>query len=136
MKNYAVVEDELVINIVLWDGKSDWSPGAGIAVPAGDDVGIGWSYKKGKFTPPPIPEPSPDEISARNLASAQAAYGAATLAINALNEQIEDADYSGTTEDSVKAEIAAWIAYRVSLRAYIRIGDGSASPPESPDAQR
>lgn len=139
-KTFAVIENEVVVNVILWDGKTAIGfggnqshiqiaqSGVGSSAPL---PGIGWSYKKGKFTPPPIPEPSPDEISARNLATAQAGYGAATLAITALNEQIEDADYTGTTETAVKFALSEWIAYRVSLRAYIRAGDGSIAPPSS-----
>ncbi|WP_338837842.1 hypothetical protein SD415_13750 [Citrobacter braakii] len=144
-KTFAVIENETVVNVIIWDGMSSMAcggnqsyiqiaqSGVGSSAPL---PGIGWSFKNGKFTPPPAQEPSPDEMAARNIASAQSAYDAATRTINALNEQIEDADYTGTTESSVNAELVAWVAYRVSLRTYIRVGDGSQIPPTPPQLAR
>ncbi|QFH73098.1 hypothetical protein FR762_25420 (plasmid) [Enterobacter sp. E76] len=133
-KTFAVIENETVVNVIIWDGMSSMAcggnqsyiqiaqSGVGSSAPL---PGVGWSYKNGKFTQPPAPEPSPDEMAARNIASAHVAYESATKTINALTEQIEDNDYTGTTEDTIRAELAAWITYRVSLRTYIRVGDGS-----------
>lgn len=130
---YAVIENGTVVNVVLWDGESDWSPDIGIAVPAGDDVGIGWSYKKGKFTPPPSPPLTPESIAAKNMAMAQAAYNLATAKITALNEQIADDDYTGTTEDEVNSELISWTDYRKNLRAYLKTSDGSKDLPDAPE---
>lgn len=59
-KVYAVVEDGMVVNTVLWDGVSDWGGSKGVVVELSDDseVGIGWSYDGELFTPP---ENIPDE---------------------------------------------------------------------------
>lgn len=51
-KKYAVVENNRVVNTTLWDGISQWSPEIGVAILAGNDVGIGWSYSDGVFTSP------------------------------------------------------------------------------------
>ena len=60
-KIYAVIEDGVVTNIVLWDGKSVWEPEAGIAVPINGPCGIGWGYEAGVFISPELaPEPEPD----------------------------------------------------------------------------
>jgi hypothetical protein len=55
---YAVVQDDVVINVVIWDGGPEWTPPAGcIAVALGDSgAGIGWGYVNGQFIPP-APEP-------------------------------------------------------------------------------
>lgn len=55
---YAVIRDGKVVNVILWDGKTEYDPGEGVELvelPAG--AGIGWSYVKGEFAaPPPPPE--------------------------------------------------------------------------------
>ena len=57
--NYALVDNTgLVVNIIIWDGESDWQPPEGlIAVPLTDGAAIGWSYVEGEFIAPPEPEP-------------------------------------------------------------------------------
>lgn len=86
----------------------------------------GWIYADGVFAET-VPVVTPDE----NLATAQSEYDRASEQITALNEQIEDADYDGTTEEVVKAELAAWTDYRKKLRAYIRSSDGSQPLPSA-----
>ncbi|WP_456309764.1 hypothetical protein [Serratia proteamaculans] len=128
---YAVVDKGVVVNLVVWDGESEWAPEAGKAVLCGIDVGIGWLYDGERFTAPII-EKTPEELSMENMSTARSEYERATVSITALNEQIEDADYSGTTEDTVKTELTAWTEYRKKLRAYIKSGDGSHALPERP----
>jgi hypothetical protein len=57
---YAVIKNNEVTNIILWDGVSEWSPPEGtIAVACPDEVGLGWTYENGTFVAPPVPEPVP-----------------------------------------------------------------------------
>ena len=140
-KIYAVIENGMVINVIVWDGKASmgWGgdqlaiqilqSGTGTSAPT---PGIGWSYANGVFTPPPSPPLTPENIAAKNLAQAQAAYNVATSKITALNEQIADADYAGTTEAEVNADLIAWTDYRKNLRAYIKENDGSKDLPDAP----
>lgn len=59
---YAVVEDNLVINIVMWDGAEEWEPEKGEAFPAPSNVGIGWGYVDGNYiAPPPLLDEAGDE---------------------------------------------------------------------------
>lgn len=61
-KRYAIVASGAVLNIVLWDGKPPkkvgglvfgWSPPAGTeAVECPEDVGLGWTYENGEWSPP------------------------------------------------------------------------------------
>ncbi|ELY2859500.1 hypothetical protein SMC83_001943 [Cronobacter sakazakii] len=71
--------------------------------------------------------------SAEALNSAESEYTRATLQINALNEKVEDGDYSeGETEESVGAVKKAWTDYRIALRAYIKAADGTQQLPKAP----
>jgi len=58
----AIVKNNTVIDMVLWDGESEWSPADGVAVPTDESVGIGWIFHDGVFTNPDTPQP-PDESS-------------------------------------------------------------------------
>lgn len=54
---YAVIRDGTVVNVILWDGKTEYDPGTGVELlplPAG--VGIGWTYVKGEFSAPDVIE--------------------------------------------------------------------------------
>lgn len=51
--NYAVVNaDNIVVNIILWDGASAYDAGAGHNLVASDAANIGDSYVGGAFIPP------------------------------------------------------------------------------------
>lgn len=67
MPRYAVVDAAgNVINIVEWDGASDWRRPAGVQAVQTDIAGLGWTYLAGQFTPPPPPPPDirpPDDIA-------------------------------------------------------------------------
>jgi hypothetical protein len=57
---YAVIKDGRVVNVVVWDGVSDWQPGDDVTViDCPDDVGPGWTHSDEGFAPPP-PPPEPD----------------------------------------------------------------------------
>lgn len=52
---YAIVENGLVINMIIWDGESEWSTPDGtsaIRVDADVIVAIGYSYANGIFSAP------------------------------------------------------------------------------------
>ena len=58
---WAVIEGNAVINTVLWDGESKWSPPEGAMLVSLSDhphVGIGWEYVNGEFVDN---RPQPDE---------------------------------------------------------------------------
>lgn len=66
---YAVVKDGVVINMVVWDGVTEWQPSEGFAVPAPDYVGIGWKYEEEKFIDPNAPvQPDNGEILSAKMA--------------------------------------------------------------------
>lgn len=86
--------------------------------------GIGWAYDGTNFTAPVI-ERTATELAIENIHIANSEYARATEMITALNEQIADDDYAGTTEYIVKSVLTAWTEYRKSLRGYLKLGDGN-----------
>ncbi|CAM5772031.1 hypothetical protein LMIY3S_03707 [Labrys miyagiensis] len=50
---YAVIENGIVVNAIIWDGESEWSPPEGQQVVQSDAATIGDSYDGTSFTPPP-----------------------------------------------------------------------------------
>ena len=133
MSRYAVVASGVVINMVAWNGLDDWMPDIGEPVLAPDGVSKGWSYADGIFTAPPSPELTLEEVATANLFTAQSEYDRATEQITALNGQIEDADYAGTSEEAVHEMLTLWTGYRKQLRAYIKADDGNQLLPSSPE---
>jgi hypothetical protein len=69
MNGYLVIKDNTVINTVVWDGVSDWTPPEGTTVElAPAHVGIGWTRVDGEWVapePPPAPVEDPNKVSAR-----------------------------------------------------------------------
>lgn len=54
MKRYALIENGIVVNTIILDGESDWSPGDGVTtimLNDSDAVSIGDSYDGSKFIP-------------------------------------------------------------------------------------
>ncbi len=74
MRTYLVIQDELVINAVVWDGESDWTPPDGTTVEiAPDYVGIGWRRVAGEWIAPEPPAAAPEDpnkVSARTKLAA------------------------------------------------------------------
>jgi hypothetical protein len=54
---YAILDStKTVVNVIEWDGESDWTPPAEhIAVPLLEG-GIGWTFTDGSFVAPEMPE--------------------------------------------------------------------------------
>jgi hypothetical protein len=49
---WAVIDGDLVVNTIVWDGKSDWTPPEATELVSLADhphVGIGWDYVDGEF---------------------------------------------------------------------------------------
>ena len=69
MSTYLVIKDNTVINAVVWDGVSDWTPPEGtttMVAPAG--LGIGWTKSGSNWVAPEPPTPpaeDPNKVSAR-----------------------------------------------------------------------
>ena len=60
MNQYAVVSKNEVVNTLLWDGVSDYTPETGtelVMIPEDVKAGIGWGYKNDQWIEP---EPQPE----------------------------------------------------------------------------
>ncbi len=58
MSNYAIIENNIVVNTIVWDGVTTWTPPAGatvVLIPGGTIAGIGYTYGATSkvFTAPP-----------------------------------------------------------------------------------
>lgn len=56
--NYLVINSEnIVVNTIVWDGETSWTPPEGhIVVPSNGFANTGWSYVNGEFISPEQPE--------------------------------------------------------------------------------
>lgn len=74
---YAIVRDDVVENVILWDGEESFeSPDGCELVAVDDDVSIGWTLVDETWTAPDAPEPPiPTEdgaVVSAKLAAAEA----------------------------------------------------------------
>ena len=74
MATYAVIEvaTGMVINMVGWDGISEYPPPEGCIFIQTDVAWMDWTYADGVFTPPP--PPPPDLVALAFAARAQRDY--------------------------------------------------------------
>lgn len=83
--NYLIVQDNKVINTVVWDGESDWSAPEGttaVVAPAG--VGIGWTKVGANWVAPEPPAPAPEDPNKVSAREKLAALGLTEAEIAAL----------------------------------------------------
>ncbi len=56
-QNYAIVQNDVVVNVCVWNGIAPFNPGDDITlvlIPEGSPAWIGWGYAvAGGFTAPP-----------------------------------------------------------------------------------
>ncbi|MCX2201459.1 hypothetical protein [Pantoea agglomerans] len=138
VSSYALIKDGVVVNAVLWNGEGDLFPEyETYEIKEEDQVGPGFTAEKDKkgswvFTAPVV-EITPEERAQKNLSTAQSEYNRASAQITALNQRIEDEDYSGDyTEAAVAKSKNDWTTYRKALRAYISEADGKEALPAPP----
>ncbi|ESA29119.1 hypothetical protein L912_1358 [Escherichia coli SCD1] len=110
---YAVVEDGMVINVVVWDGKSTWKPDAGIAILTDGMVSIGWRYDGKAFNPPPLPQKSREELiqAAENERRQLLAHADAVM------QDWRTELMLGEISDVNKAKLSAWLAYKNEVKS-------------------
>lgn len=129
-ENYAVVDDDgNIVNVIIWDGVSQWSPPEGCtAVRCGENLcAIGGTYKDGKFTSPPAPElPDVDLVSQAEQLKVTL-MSEATQQISILQDAV---DLEMATDDE-KLQLTAWKKYRVLLNR-VDTSSSSISWPKKP----
>ena len=142
MSRYAVIEVStgLVVNVIIWDGESLWTPPEGCIAVATLVANIGWTYIDGEFAPPPEPELpplTPEQILANQSAKLQSLTQLATAQKNALTNRIStlndaiDLDMI-TPEEEIELpkrvlQLKAWKTYAILLG---RVTGQSGWPPE------
>jgi len=123
--NYAIINSAgLVVNVIVWDGKSPWQPPAGFTrAPITNGAGIGWTYTNGNYTAPPQPPapppppPPPSYIAFWDALLASTVYGSirtqsmASLPMNTLATEfialIGDAKADRPNQAAIQASITA-----------------------------
>ncbi|HHT1127666.1 TPA: tail fiber assembly protein [Enterobacter hormaechei] len=115
MSTYALIKDGQVMNTVLWDGEGDIFEGYETVKIDGLGVGIGWTYDGKKFTAPPVPEPTHEELVRQAEVEKQAL-------INDANSYIDGNQWPsklalGRLSDDDKALFNKWLDYLDALKA-------------------
>lgn len=117
MAGYALVKDGKVINLILWDGSEmEFEDGvSAVEIEGSDNVSIGFTYAKGKFTAPPLTEEQlkqqKQEAITVNQINKNQLMNEATQLIAVLQDAVE---LEMATEKET-ADLTLWKKYRVLL---------------------
>lgn len=129
MANYAVIENGMVVNVIVWDGVAGLGDGDQMIIETVDGCGIGWTYAGGEFIPPPVADQDPAELIASADAEKQNRLSYATNKIVVWQTKLL---MGRTLTDSESAELNAWMDYIDAVQAI----DTSTAPdiewPEQP----
>ncbi|EQA1436295.1 tail fiber assembly protein [Escherichia coli] len=131
MANYAVIENGMVVNVIVWDGVAGLGDGDQMIIETVDGCGIGWTYAGGEFIPPPVADQDPSELIANADAEKQNRLSYATNKIVVWQTKLL---MGRTLTDSESAKLNAWMDYIDAVQAI----DTSTAPdviwPELPEA--
>lgn len=130
---YAIIKDGVVSNVVLWDGKAEWSGADTITVVNISDIspfpGIGWYFNGTDFTAPPEPEKNKEELITEAKYQKQAYIDRANDYIN--NRQWPGKVALGRLKGDELAQYNLWLDYLDALEA---VDTSSAPDIDWPDA--
>lgn len=108
---YALIKNNVVENVALWDNESKWGSHEGYTVVQSDNAGIGWSYSDGVFSPPAEQAPTYEQL----VAQAEQEKQRLRLVADAEIAWRQDAVDAGiATEEEITA-LTGWKKYRVLL---------------------
>ncbi|MCK2326609.1 tail fiber assembly protein [Escherichia coli] len=131
MANYAVIENGMVVNVIVWDGVAGLGDGDQMIIETVDGCGIGWTYAGGEFIPPPVADQDQAELIASADAEKQNRLSYATNKIVVWQTKLL---MGRTLTDSESAKLNAWMDYIDAVTAT----DTSTAPdviwPELPEA--
>lgn len=75
MDRYAIISNDVVVNIVSWDGDGDIFNGYDSVKIDGQEVGIGWLYVNGRFEDPnAVIPPDDSELYEKELTEINEKY--------------------------------------------------------------
>lgn len=130
MDNYAIIFNDVVISVALWDGVNEWVPPDGCTIVKSNEAVVGSSYVNGKFIapePPPAPPMTAEEVIAASQSTRDYLLSTAALAIAPLQDAV-DLDEATTEEATL---LKAWKQYRVAVN---RVDLSAPSWPVAPSA--
>ncbi|HDM8357355.1 TPA: tail fiber assembly protein [Yersinia enterocolitica] len=113
MPNYALIKNNVVENIVVWDEQGDiFNDYTTVNV---DDmpVSIGWSYVKGVFHEPPLPALTPKEI----VEFAKLQQQALLALVDEITSDWRVALMLGDISETDKTKLATWMNYKKAVKA-------------------
>lgn len=119
MSAFAVIKEELVTNIIVWDGKdSDFAKdidGELVELPEASETGIGWGYDGKVFSPPPVPEKTKEQLIAEANLEKEGR-------INSANEYMNSKQWPGKAaigrlKGDELAQYNLWLDYLDALEA-------------------
>ncbi|MEP9066485.1 tail fiber assembly protein, partial [Enterobacter roggenkampii] len=114
MANYAVIENGMVVNVIVWDGVAGLGDGDQMIIETVDGCGIGWTYAGGEFIPPPVADQDPSELIANADAEKQNRLSYATNKIVVWQTKLL---MGRTLTDSEPAKLNAWMDYIDAVQA-------------------
>ncbi|EGM5835094.1 tail fiber assembly protein [Escherichia coli] len=91
--SYAVIENGMVVNVIVWDGEDEFTVPDNLQLINISDIseqpGIGWAYSDGVFTAPLPPERSHDELVADAEQKKQSLIDAAMVNISVIQLKLQ-----------------------------------------------
>lgn len=133
---YAIIENSVVVNVVVWDGESKWEPADTLTIvnisEVSPDPSIGWSFDGKSFTAPPEPKKNKEELITEAEYQKQA-Y------IDHANDYMNDKQWPsklalGRLSDADKALFNEWLDYLDALEAVDTSSVPDINWPEPPEA--
>ncbi|HHK4130211.1 TPA: hypothetical protein ACQTWV_001867 [Enterobacter roggenkampii] len=123
ISQYALVKNNVVENIVAWDGEGDlFNDYQAIKLEEGQECSIGWEYSDGNFTDPNAPQPPTNaELRKNALSTLSSVYQDDIEKLNRawLAAAVNDGVNETTKKDAVLAQINTRKTQYASDRAAI-----------------
>jgi hypothetical protein len=120
---YALINSEgLVVNVILLDDETGYTPDEGLTLVATDVAGIGWTYLNGEFTAPvpivpePVPEPTVSRIVPKSiwLASLYPVETREFARLECISKALTVEDYAVSPQENMQTYMhTMWAAFLV-----------------------
>lgn len=112
---WAVIEGVNVVNVILWDGVTEFSPGdnvnlVDISSTENDYVSPGWTYVDGVFAPPPEADP-PETSHDQYVAMAESLKRQKVTEANSIFLSWQTKLLLNRATDQEKKSLNDWIDY-------------------------